>query len=163
MSSHAHLVKDFTEGSTEVPCPESPTPMNQDEVRFLIQMVVSEMVELGQTVFSVDEVRQIITDSVDKDLSADYVPPTDPIELMADQYDAPVDAWYYMLNLCGKKGANLCRIFDKVHESNMAKRDPSTGKFIRRESDGKVIKPEGWKPADIVAEIQDQVDNGAWH
>ena len=30
-----------------------------------------------------------------------------------------------------------------VHAANMAKRDANTGKFIKRESDGKIIKPEG--------------------
>lgn len=40
------------------------------------------------------------------------------------------------------------KVFNAVHESNMAKRDPETGKFIIR-GDGKVMKPEGWKAPNV--------------
>ena len=40
--------------------------------------------------------------------------------------------------------------------------DPSTGQFIRRESDGKVIKPIGWKEPDITGEIDRQFKDGSW-
>jgi len=43
----------------------------------------------------------------------------------------------------------------------MNKRDPATGKFIKR-ADGKIIKPEGWTPPDVKAEIQRQLRDGAW-
>lgn len=66
-----------------------------------------------------------------------------------------MDLWYYGLNAFAKKSVNLSAIFDTVHNANMAKRDPTTGKFIHRE-DGKIIKPEGWQPPDIVAEIKRQ-------
>jgi energy-coupling factor transport system permease protein len=81
---------------------------------------------------------------------------------MADQYDAFVDIWYYSLNTSAKHGANLSKIFDVVHQANMAKRDPVTGKFIRREQDGKVMKPVGWQSPNIVAEIISQIKNGSW-
>ena len=35
-----------------------------------------------------------------------------------------------------------------LQASNMAKADPTTGKLVKRE-DGKILKPEGWKPVDF--------------
>ena len=43
----------------------------------------------------------------------------------------------------------------------MAKRDPVTKKFLKRE-DGKIIKPVGWQEPDIVGEITRQMKMGAW-
>ena len=83
-------------------------------------------------------------------------------ELIAAQFDALVDAWYYSLNVAARHGVNLSRIFTVVHAANMAKRDPSTGKFLHRESDGKIIKPAGWKEPDIEGEITRQLLEGAW-
>ena len=54
----------------------------------------------------------------------------------------------------------MSKIFDVVHAANMAKRDPTTGKFIRREDDGKIIKPAGWQPPDVTAEIKRQISVG---
>ena len=89
------------------------------------------------------------------------VSPNDSHELVAEQGDAFVDIWYYSLNCMAKKGVNLSKIFDLVHNANMAKRDPSTGKFLKRD-DGKIIKPKGWRPPDIKQEIQRQMNDGAW-
>ena len=50
-------------------------------------------------------------------------------------------------------------MFDIVHGANMAKRDPSTGKFLKRD-DGKIIKPAGWQPPDVKAEIVRQMTHG---
>lgn len=52
-------------------------------------------------------------------------------------------------------------MFHVVHAANMAKRDPQTGKFIKRE-DGKIIKPMGWVPPNVEGEIERQVKVGAW-
>ena len=70
--------------------------------------------------------------------------------------DALVDIYYYSQNAACKKGMNLSSVFTMVHAANMAKRDANTGKFIKRESDGKIIKPEGWQPPNVEAEIARQ-------
>ncbi|QIG74801.1 putative NTP pyrophosphohydrolase protein [Rhizobium phage RHph_I42] len=41
-------------------------------------------------------------------------------------------------------------MWDAIHGANMAKADPVTGKCRKRE-DGKVLKPEGWQPANILS------------
>ncbi len=81
--------------------------------------------------------------------------------IISEQADAFVDVYYYMLNAAAKKGVNVSAIFDIVHNANMAKRDPATGKFLKRD-DGKIIKPAGWRAPDIKAEIQRQLTHGAW-
>ena len=70
-------------------------------------------------------------------------------DICAEQADAMVDIMYYILNSASKKSIDLDRVFTEVHQSNMNKRDPKTGKFIIRESDGKVIKPSGWVPPNV--------------
>ena len=65
------------------------------------------------------------------------------------------------LEAAAKKGVNLSALFHIVHGANMAKRDPATGQFLKRE-DGKIIKPAGWQPPDVKAEIVRQLADGAW-
>ena len=43
----------------------------------------------------------------------------------------------------------------------MAKRDPETGKFLKR-ADGKIINPKGWTPPNVEAEIQRQLKEGSF-
>ena len=45
-------------------------------------------------------------------------------------------------------GLDMEAIWDEVMLSNFRKINPETGKVIRRE-DGKILKPEGWKPPNI--------------
>jgi hypothetical protein len=47
------------------------------------------------------------------------------------------------------KGYNIGGAWDEVVRTNMAKVDPLTGKVRRRETDGKILKPEGWLPPDM--------------
>jgi predicted HAD superfamily Cof-like phosphohydrolase len=158
--SNYEAVKEFTEGANNVKCPTTPSPMNKEEVTFCLKMVLSEMTELAQTVTSShDEAIKLMIECLGTDPS--HQPKNDTEEeIIADQADAMVDAWYYMLNCASKKGMDISSVFDRVHEANMNKRDPKTGQFIRRETDGKILKPEGWKPADIVGEIRRQMNRG---
>lgn len=159
--SDAELVREFTEGS-QTECPTPPQPMNREEVGFIIGMVLSEMLELAQTITKTDEEAvQFLHDRVKTDLSH-HERQDNPIHKTANQADAAVDAIYYLYNCFGKKGVNLSKVFGVVHAANMAKRDPTTGKFVKRESDGKVLKPPNWQPPDIHAEIQRQILEGSW-
>merc|ERR1712008_342330 len=82
-------------------------------------------------------------------------------EVIGEQGDALVDIWYYSLNAMAKKGVNLSSIFDLVHSANMAKRDPATGRFEKRD-DGKIVKPKGWRAPNVGQEIKRQQDQGSW-
>lgn len=155
LKSNAEAVKDFTADYSE-----EVKYFNKDEILFLFQMCFSELIELLQTEYTKEEITNIVHKSIDKDYS-DYEIPNDPDTKLADQADAIVDCWYYGLNAFCKKGINLSKIFDEVHEANMRKKFPD-GEFHRRE-DGKIIKPPGWYPPNILMRIIDQKNNGAWN
>jgi predicted HAD superfamily Cof-like phosphohydrolase len=158
MSSHTDKVREFTEKSLGIQLPTKPSKMSKDEVKFIVRMVLSEMLELCTTVTpTVQDATDFFGDCCTTlDKPREFSPETkSDVEIMAEQYDSFVDAWYYMLNTASKKGVNLDSIFDVVHGANMAKCFPD-GTFHRRE-DGKVIKPDGWSEPDIVGEIERQL------
>jgi len=157
--THTSQVREFTEESLGCKMPTTPSKMSKDEVKFIVRMVLSEMLELCTTVTSnVEEAHEFFGDcclELDKPKPFDISSKND-VEIMAEQYDAFVDAWYYMLNTAVKKGVDLDGIFKVVHKANMDKRF-ADGTFHRRE-DGKVLKPDGWKEPDIVGEIKRQLN-----
>ena len=158
--SEAAMVREFTMGCGRE-CPERPRPMTRDEVSFLIGMMLSEIVELAQTVTDdSDEAVNLVKDLVRTDLKRNYIKPTDSVDIIADQADAVVDCAYYGYDAFAKTGVNLRRVFNVVHKANMDKRFPD-GTFQKRE-DGKIIKPPGWCEPDIRAEIERQIHDGSW-
>jgi predicted HAD superfamily Cof-like phosphohydrolase len=50
------------------------------------------------------------------------------------------------------KGYKVDAAWNEVVRSNLAKIDSTTGK-VRKREDGKVLKPEGWKPPDLTSYI----------
>lgn len=160
--SNSDDVKQFTEESG-YPVPKNPMVMNEEEIRFIIRMVMSELSEMAATVTTDEsECRTFMENCLkDIDLCKNYQYNTD-VEKIAAQADSMVDAWYYMLNTSTKKGVNLSKLFDVIHKANMDKRDPETGKFIRRD-DGKIMKPANWQPPNIEGEIEQQIKQGSWN
>jgi predicted HAD superfamily Cof-like phosphohydrolase len=140
--------KDFT--SCVNKCDEIASPLDHEQLSFLLNMCASELVELAQTRF----LNPI--DIIKESLTVDFNPvilPKDETQVLADQMDAMVDILYYMLDACAKKGIDLEPVFNEVHKANMNK--IIDGKIIRR-NDGKILKPENWKAPDIrsIAEYQ---------
>lgn len=146
-------VNEFTQATGEV-VPPYPQLMTRKEVEFMIRMVLSEMQELANTVTNSEkesvELLHKVCDEID--ISTHKCADMSEVEKVAEQADALVDANYYMLNIAGRNGHNLSKVFDAVHQANMNKIDKETGMCKKRE-DGKILKPAGWKPPDIVAEI----------
>jgi len=147
--SNYHQVMEFTnavriaKGDKEYP--SIPSPMNKDEVLFLVGMVISELSELVDTISSSSrETRSLIERCLHVDPSKHKEYPTN-VEKIAAQADAMGDAWYYMCDAACKKGINISDVFNIIHQANMNKL--VNGKVILRE-DGKVLKPEGWVPPD---------------
>ncbi len=141
IKSDYNLVKEFTEEAYEIECPETPIPMNKEQVIFLINMMLSEITELAETVSpSMEEALDLVKLCLGTDLHNESSFTEDHQETAANQADALVDSYYYSLNVACKHGMNLSKVFTAVHKANMDKRNPTTGKFIRRESDGKILK-----------------------
>ena len=62
--------------------------------------------------------------------------------------DACFDLIWVIVGYMHSRGWNTEDIWDEGARSNISKIDPTTGKVIKRE-DGKILKPEGWKPPDF--------------
>lgn len=61
--------------------------------------------------------------------------------------DALVDMVYVIIGAAIEYGFDFSAAFEAVHLNNMAKLGPDGRPIIRE--DGKVLKPEGWKPIDV--------------
>lgn len=155
MKSDYELVREFTiEAGQSISA--APAKMSKEEVHFLIRMCLSELQELALTVTdSVEESVTMMKDCMEEIDKSSYESLNSDDEIIAAQADAIVDLWYYGLNAFVKKSVDLSQIFKVVHDANMAKKDPVLKRFVHRE-DGKIIKPEGWSPPDIVAEVKRQ-------
>lgn len=66
--------------------------------------------------------------------------------------DALGDIIYIAVGTALEFGIPLDAVWAAIHRSNMAKVDPETGKVLRRE-DGKILKPTGWTPPNIIAAL----------
>jgi predicted HAD superfamily Cof-like phosphohydrolase len=65
-----------------------------------------------------------------------------------EQLDACMDMIWVILGYCYMKNFQVYGAWEEVAKSNLSKIDKKTGKVLKRE-DGKVMKPEGWKPPDL--------------
>ena len=143
-------VLEFTQATSQDELPSRPTKMSKSEVEFLVKMIMSEMVELLETVCDdMDECHQVLRKCMGVDTKDEIGAFETNDDRCAEQADALIDIMYYILNAASKKAMNLDRVFEEVHQANMAKRDPLTGKFIIRESDGKILKPTRWQPPNV--------------
>jgi predicted HAD superfamily Cof-like phosphohydrolase len=157
MSQH---VREFNLAAQQ-PCPDIPEVMSRDQIAFLSKMILDEVMELWATVMGPEETKSTLITMITDAKPLEKLEYTDPVDQIADQADALVDIQYYMHNAACKHGINLDPVFDAVHAANMAKRDAS-GVFQRR-VDGKIIKPSGWQPPNIRAEILAQIQFGSWN
>ena len=62
-----------------------------------------------------------------------------------EQLDALIDIMVVTIGAINSMGANGEGAWKEVMRTNFAKIDAETGK-VRKREDGKVLKPEGWKP-----------------
>ncbi len=147
-------VMEFTVGAGQN-CLDDPELMNDDETKFLIRMILSECQELVASIKKGPEFIRTIKENID------FWPLLDGKEVeKGDLFKSQVKSgeiiWQFFMDMFEEKGISVHDVFAEVHKANMAKRDPSTGKFILRKSDGKIMKPEGWKAPNIFKVIQIQ-------
>lgn len=107
----------------DVPILAAPSIPNADRVRLRIKLIVEEVNA------------ELVPAMLDGDL----------IEIA----DAIGDSIYVLIGAALEYGIPLDRIWNAIQTANMAKVDPVTGKVVRRKSDDKILKPEGWQPPDI--------------
>jgi predicted HAD superfamily Cof-like phosphohydrolase len=66
----------------------------------------------------------------------------------AEICDACFDLMWVIVGYMKSRGWDCENIWDEGAQSNLSKIDPVTLKVKKRE-DGKILKPEGWKPPDF--------------
>ncbi len=63
-----------------------------------------------------------------------------------EELDACFDMIWVIVGYMKSRGWDCDAAWAEGAQSNLSKIDPTTGKVIRRPEDGKILKPEGWKP-----------------
>lgn len=154
----ALAVRGFTEAAQGYRCMGTPTPLTKREVLFLVKMICEETKELLHTV-SDNPLEDFLTCARESKAPATPQPVTQG-ETVLEQADAFVDIIYFILNAASKNGINCDEVFTEVHAANMNKRFPD-GTF-HRDQDGKIIKPEGWQPADLKVVLNQWYLKGSW-
>lgn len=86
--------------------------------------------------------KKLIKEEVEEFWEAEAV--SDDVE----QIDACFDMMWVIVGYMKSRGWDCEGIWDEGAKSNLSKIDRVSGKVIRRE-DGKILKPEGWKPPDF--------------
>jgi predicted HAD superfamily Cof-like phosphohydrolase len=77
------------------------------------------------------------------------------IDDLAPVADGIADSIFVLLGTADTFGIPIAEIWQRVHETNMAKvRDG-----VIRRADGKILKPEGWQPPDVIGAIRDAMNN----
>ena len=90
---------------------------------------------------------KLIQEEVDELWTANAA--ADPKECL----DALIDILVVTVGAIHSLGADGAGAWNEVMRTNFAKIDPTTGRVNKRE-DGKVLKPEGWKPPELEQYIQ---------
>ena len=90
---------------------------------------------------------KLIQEEVDELWAANAA--ADPKECL----DALIDILVVTVGAIHSLGADGEGAWNEVMRTNFAKIDPATGRVNKRE-DGKVLKPEGWKPPELEQYIQ---------
>ena len=65
-----------------------------------------------------------------------------------EEIDACFDMMWVIIGYMKSRGWDCENIWDEGAKSNLSKIDPVTG-LVKRREDGKILKPEGWKPPDF--------------
>lgn len=66
----------------------------------------------------------------------------------AEQLDACFDMIWVIVGYMQSRGWDCENSWDEGAKSNLSKIDPLTG-YVKRRDDGKILKPDGWKPPDF--------------
>jgi predicted HAD superfamily Cof-like phosphohydrolase len=102
-------------------CDQTVDRGNTDQFNMYLKLIEEEAEELNKAI-------------VDKDR----------VEIL----DALIDIVVVTVGAIHSAGFDAEGAWDEVMKTNLAKIDPVTGK-VRKREDGKVLKPEGWRPPDL--------------
>lgn len=131
-----------------VPVLDRPQVPSDDRVRLRLRLVAEEFCELLESCLHpdderandcMDEIRDWIRNAISCDMSVN----------LKEAADALADIQYVLHGTALEMGVDMGPIEDAVHASNMAK---AGGPIVN----GKITKPQGWKPPDIAGLLKKQ-------
>ena len=102
-------------------CDQTVGESNLQQYAMYLKLIDEEVGELHQAVLAKDEVEQL---------------------------DALIDILVVTIGAIHSAGYDAEGAWEEVMQSNAAKIDLDTGK-VRKREDGKVLKPEGWRPPNL--------------
>lgn len=152
-------VKEF-QAAFNHPVSEKPTSMKLDRgvsraiwtgEEALVEFVHQSSSNEEEFLNSYDKLITGLEKAKQKSLGLEY--PKNEIEKIIGQSDALTDAAYFVLGSFVEMGVDPQPLLDIVQQANMAKLG-ADGKPIIRESDGKIMKPEGWEPPEAKLEVE---------
>lgn len=80
----------------------------------------------------------------------------DLLEATTELADGLLDTIYIAMGWLHAMGLEPKALWAEVHNSNMAKVDPVTGQMVKN-GNGKILKPEGWKPPQLLPIVARQL------
>jgi predicted HAD superfamily Cof-like phosphohydrolase len=101
--------------------PSFPQQTVSDQAQLYKKLIIEEVAEFWEAVEVSDDVEEI---------------------------DACFDMMWVIVGYMKSRGWDCEQIWDEGAKSNLSKIDPVTG-LVKRREDGKILKPEGWKPPDF--------------
>ena len=108
-----------------------------DDVKTFIEACEQEKTEKNATLY-----KNLIREEFDEFIKS-YLEKDDE-----GQLDGCMDLIWVVLGYCYMRDYDVNGAWKEVARSNLSKIDSTTGKVNKRK-DGKVMKPEGWKPPDL--------------
>jgi predicted HAD superfamily Cof-like phosphohydrolase/DNA-binding XRE family transcriptional regulator len=141
------MVRAFHRASRTLPVRSVPQVPSDDEVRFRARLEAEEFIERLEATFNDPTLIDLLREQLRLFINSAAI----DIDLPA-LADAWADLRYIIFGSEATFGVDGNAVFRVVHEANMKKF--SEGGFVRE--DGKVMKPPGWKPPDIAAELERQ-------
>jgi predicted HAD superfamily Cof-like phosphohydrolase len=128
----------------------------QDQARFMkLCGQTTEEYNPEQLRMYYDQIKEEMRKELDE--AFDVVKKKSSVENVAEVADALLDSIVVCVGALYSMGIDPQSLWNEVVRTNLAKVDPKTGK-VRKREDGKVLKPEGWKPPNLVRLVREQME-----
>lgn len=156
-----HLMEDIAQLQHAFGHPVNDEPvehyeLDRQRMAMRLRTIGEEYFELLETAYPEGVMKHVVAANKVK-LETMLVSTPDPSTFDLEKAgDALVDMMVFIVGTGLEWGIPLDRLWAAVHRANMAKVGPD-GKVTYRE-DGKVLKPEGWKPPDIAAAMREKTE-----
>lgn len=111
-----------------IACDQTVDRGNTDQFNMYLKLIEEEAEELNQAIIAKDKVEML---------------------------DALIDMVVVTVGAIHSMGSDGEGAWNEVMRTNFAKIDPETGR-VRKREDGKVLKPEGWKPPELAKFVNDE-------